>query len=315
MWVVAPRYHGGTRLSPASARGAPLQVASGRVAFTPVEAWLRDFKRASGAPRGAAEALYGTQAQKGKGKKGESKTWEPGDAVAGSAWKRPLDRSKQPAWHSLGITYGNLPRAAVIVFSVQTNSGYLGWAGFHLFQQDRTLRTGKVELKLWRGKPNPIAMQLENQFGTGCGGIVGTLTVEMPTFDRPVAITDHVDADLARAAAAARDKHQSVDTRLPPFLDREPTYRLTADNKRWIWAHRNSVAVKQCPQALPMLLKAVNWGSAKDVQEAYRLLNDWDAIDADVALQLLDKTFPDPKARKMKLRRDRSDRVDQIGGS
>ena len=68
-------------------------------------------------------------------------------------------------------------------------------------------------------------------------------------------------------------------------------------------------------KVLPMLCKAVNWGSAKDVQEAYRLLNDWDAIDAAVALQLLDKTFPDPKARTMKLRSDRSDRVDQIGGS
>ena len=46
-----------------------------------------------------------------------------------------------------------------------------------------------------------------------------------------------------------------------------------------------------------MLCKAVNWGSAAHVQEAYRLLNEWHAIDADVALQLLDKTFPDPKAR------------------
>ena len=96
-------------------------------------------------------------------------------------------------------------------------------------------------------------MQLENQFGTGCGGIIGSLTVEMPTFDRPVMITDHVDANLAAQAARERDKHKSIGAtmRLPPFMSREPTFRLTAEHKRWVWEHRNSATVKQCPQARP----------------------------------------------------------------
>ena len=103
-------YHGGTRLSP-SKGGAPLQAASGRVAFTPVETWLREANRRS-AHLGGPSAIYGADggggggsAKKGgkDGKKAE-KTWEAGDAVAGSTWKRPLDRAKKPAWHSLGIT-------------------------------------------------------------------------------------------------------------------------------------------------------------------------------------------------------------------
>ena len=57
--------------------------------------------------------------------------------------------------------------------------------------------------------------------------------------------------------------------------------------------------LKSDPSALPKYLQSVPWNSAKDVQEAYRILYQWASPGPVDALTLLDHTTPDPKVRAL----------------
>ena len=59
--------------------------------------------------------------------------------------------------------------------------------------------------------------------------------------------------------------------------------------------HANQVEVR--PPLHTQVLRAVPWSSRESVAEAYALLSLWAPIPPDVALQLLDSHFPDPKVR------------------
>ncbi|XP_067951586.1 phosphatidylinositol 4,5-bisphosphate 3-kinase catalytic subunit alpha isoform-like isoform X2 [Watersipora subatra] len=70
---------------------------------------------------------------------------------------------------------------------------------------------------------------------------------------------------------------------------------LADQDKVALWANRYYCV--RFPHVLPKLLTATDWGERRSVMEIYFLLKIWPIIEPEVALALLDCSYPDPRVR------------------
>ena len=69
----------------------------------------------------------------------------------------------------------------------------------------------------------------------------------------------------------------------------------SADEREELWSER--VNLSYHPAALPAVMLSVPWHRLESAQEAHALLERWDHSNARIALQLLDRRYPDPAVR------------------
>jgi CRP-like cAMP-binding protein len=69
----------------------------------------------------------------------------------------------------------------------------------------------------------------------------------------------------------------------------------TAEERATLW--KNRLVLSYHTTALPAVMLSVAWNSLEAAQEAHVLLERWDNSNAHIALQLLDRRFPDPAVR------------------
>ena len=81
----------------------------------------------------------------------------------------------------------------------------------------------------------------------------------------------------------------------------DPLTQLTEPQKELIWKFRSHCAT--IPEALPKVLRCVNWGDLDMVTETHKLLSIWRPITLEVALELLDYHFADEKVRSLAVKR------------
>ena len=81
----------------------------------------------------------------------------------------------------------------------------------------------------------------------------------------------------------------------------DPLTQLDKPQKELIWKFRTYCST--IPEALPKLLRCVDWADLEQVCEVHRLLDVWRPITLDVALELLDYHFADEKVRSLAVRR------------
>lgn len=81
----------------------------------------------------------------------------------------------------------------------------------------------------------------------------------------------------------------------------DPLTQLDRAQKELIWKFRSYCST--IPEALPKLLRCVDWADLEQVCEVHRLLDVWRPITLDVALELLDYHFADEKVRSLAVRR------------
>ena len=72
-------------------------------------------------------------------------------------------------------------------------------------------------------------------------------------------------------------------------------YMPTAEERATLW--NNRLGLSYHATALPAVMLSVAWDSLEAAQEAHVLLERWDNSNAHIALQLLDRRFPDPAVR------------------
>ena len=193
---------------------------------------------------------------------------------------------------ALGITVSNMPQAARIIFTVLANRTPVGWAGLHVCQYDRMLRSGPVRLHLWsNGCPTPTATTLEDRH-PDCAGY---LDITLGEFDKPVLYSSVREVPTLRVLQALRSARGSLTPELQALLTQPPLSTLSAADKELVWTHRYLLC--HYPETLPTFLHAVDWAQRVQVQEAHRLLHLWQQPGPLEALRLLDSHCPDPKVR------------------
>lgn len=230
-------------------------------------------------------------------------------------------------WLEFALPVANLPRATRVIFSVlHGDDSAVGWGGVGLFGFNQEMIAGKQTIKLWPGAcPTSSSTTLENKFADD----PGELDVEFPTPSKPVLCTDEPapGSGIAMPSVKKLQEARMAASREPlprqvaAILERDVLYYMSAEDKELVWeyryvlanqssvkpahvpaaAHRLFALTRRHPpvphQALPKLLRAVDWANRAMVLETYALLHVWEPLDALDALQLLDASFPDPKVR------------------
>ena len=135
------------------------------------------------------------------------------------------------------------------------------------------------------------------------------------------AVAAHVNTSVANAAAAASGGRpssgrfsspvggapgrpysmdrsalqQQLPSAVAELLSRDPLADLSTSDMSLLWSVRYTLA--SMPAALPKFLRSVPWANRDAVAEAHALVAAWAPLPPEVALQLLDSHFPDPKVR------------------
>ena len=88
---------------------------------------------------------------------------------------------------------------------------------------------------------------------------------------------------------------------LEAIIHSDPLTKLTLPQKELLWKFRQHCTT--IPEALPKLLRCINWGDLTMVTEIHRLLKIWEPITLEVALELLDYHVGDEKVRTLAVSR------------
>lgn len=83
--------------------------------------------------------------------------------------------------------------------------------------------------------------------------------------------------------------------RLETIVNLPSSQVLTREQRDLVWKFRHYL--RQFPKALNKYLRSVNWVHPQEVKTALALMNDWELIEAEDALELLSSAFTHPAVR------------------
>ena len=83
--------------------------------------------------------------------------------------------------------------------------------------------------------------------------------------------------------------------RLEMIVNLPSSQVLTREQRDLVWKFRHYL--RQFPKALNKYLRSVNWAQPQEVKMALALMNDWELIEAEDALELLSSAFTHPAVR------------------
>lgn len=95
-------------------------------------------------------------------------------------------------------------------------------------------------------------------------------------------------------------------------MQTDPLTKLTPAQMELLWKFRQHCST--IPEALPKVLRCVNWGDLEKVTEIHRLLRVWWPITLEVALELLDYHIADEKVRSLAVSRLQKLSNDELQG-
>ncbi|KAL5015314.1 hypothetical protein ScPMuIL_009584 [Solemya velum] len=224
--------------------------------------------------------------------------------------------STNPRWNEwLEFLYiPDIPRSAKLCLSVcfvpsskKKKVHYaLAWGNLQLFDFTDRLLNDKVSLHLW---PMPQGFdELLNPIGiAGSNPDRDCLSLEIDV-DRfsptvifpPERHFEELAAFVAAREARAKKEQSEIDIKrdkavVDDIIARDPLSEISEQEKDILWKQRDYCQTQS--HSLPKLLSAVKWNDRDNVAQLYMLLREWPLVSAEVALELLDCSFTDPKIR------------------
>nr|QED42021.1 phosphatidylinositol-4,5-bisphosphate 3-kinase catalytic subunit alpha [Tegillarca granosa] len=225
--------------------------------------------------------------------------------------------SNNPRWNEwLEFLYiPDIPRSARLcislcsVFKRKNKKVHyaLAWGNLQMFDYNDRLLNEKVSLNLW---PMPQGMdELLNPIGIpGSNPDEDTpcLQIEFDKFSYPVSYPpDEHFEEMAYFVMAKEKRNQTVvdtpsqmkeeEEEILKIIARDPLSEFSEQDKLLLWKRRDFCM--RHPHSLPKLLQAVKWNDRENVALLYLLLKCWPLVEPEVALELLDCSFPDSKVR------------------
>uniref|UniRef100_A0AAJ7WKG1 phosphatidylinositol-4,5-bisphosphate 3-kinase n=1 Tax=Petromyzon marinus TaxID=7757 RepID=A0AAJ7WKG1_PETMA len=228
-------------------------------------------------------------------------------------------------WLTYDVGIVDLPRAARLCLSICSVKGRKGakeehyplaWGNVNLFDYNDVLASGKQALHLWplphgmEDLLNPIGITGNNPYKeTPClevefewfGGAVRFPGVEgLEDHGRRILQPETAGGTLGSKASGGRwprdcELPDSDREQIKGICNRDPLSDITEQEKDLLWRYRQHYL--NFPEVLSKLLLAVKWSSREDVVQMYSLLKDWPLVRPELALELLDCNYPDPRVR------------------
>ncbi|XP_060062464.1 phosphatidylinositol 4,5-bisphosphate 3-kinase catalytic subunit alpha isoform-like [Ylistrum balloti] len=229
-----------------------------------------------------------------------------------------LVESNNPRWNEwLEFLYiPDIPRSARLCLSIccvskrknrKVISYPLAWGNLQMFDFNDRLLNEKVSLNLWampQGMDdtlNPIGIPGSNpDKETPC------IEIEFDKFSYPVSYPpeSHFE-ELAHMALSRERRSQYLETTqsrkkeeelVNDIIKRDPLSEIYDQEKEILWKRREYCL--QHPHSLPKLVSATKWNDREQVAQLYMLLKKWPQLKPEVALELLDCSFPDQQLRR-----------------
>lgn len=227
---------------------------------------------------------------------------------------KPVD-SNNPQWHEWleFLDVKDIPRSAKLCLSIcyvskrRREPSSLGWANLQLFDFNDRLLIDKVSLNLW-----PLTQGMDELLnyvglpGSNPDKETMCLEVEFDRYSPPISYpSDKQIQELAAIAAHKESPLIYLDTpqiqmkeqaMVDDIISRDPLSEISEQEKEILWKLREYCI--QRPQSLPKLLQAVKWYDRENVAQLYMMINRWPRLMPEVAMELLDCSYPDLKVRK-----------------
>ena len=202
----------------------------------------------------------------------------------------------------LDIPIRSIPRESRLCFTLfsvhpkNETKNPLAWASFRLLDVNDCLPTESTTLGMWEGG------EQANPFGpcTSCQspeaailqftlqGLPTDMLLQLPQLaprKSPLDLSDDV-LKLSR----------TEEKQLERLFQKDALYKPTPAELAFLWNTREHYCTVAL--GLPKFLLSVQWGDWKQVEEAYRLLENWTALQPHDALELLGTQFEDQRVRQ-----------------
>ncbi|KAJ5074669.1 pi-3 kinase [Anaeramoeba ignava] len=109
-------------------------------------------------------------------------------------------------------------------------------------------------------------------------------------------IVEEFDPEFSNSIAKVFNCPKSQFKLMKVLIDKDPLYQLTPRDKRIIYTSREYIT--KYPQALPKILRSVEWNKREQIKEAMSLLEKWTPMRPVDALELLDSYYSDNNVRE-----------------
>ncbi len=179
----------------------------------------------------------------------------------------------------------------------------IAWGNVNLFDYTNRLQAGNLRLYLWPlpqghdellnpfgqtgSNPNKDAPCLELEFDRFKYSLVFPQFQEISEYAMYVA----PQYDTPSVFDSFEDPSEEEAKQLDEIIRRDTLHEMSEQDKELVWKYRRYC--RERPNSLPKLLNAVKWNSRDDVSLLYILLKDWDLVDNETALGLLDCSYAD----------------------
>jgi phosphatidylinositol-4,5-bisphosphate 3-kinase len=186
----------------------------------------------------------------------------------------------------------------------------IAWVNHAVFDYACNLHSGVFDVNMW-----PIYEELDdvlNYMGTtvlnsgGHGAVclkvevcrpkgisdTCTLPVMFPSKEISHRLADSVSRQRLPSTKFTKKKIDELEK----IVSRDPLAPLDEQDKELVWEMRE-YCLYELPRSLPKVLQSVSWNNHCEVAEMYSLLDKWQVLPAEKAMELLDYQYPDINIR------------------
>ncbi|XP_033641996.1 phosphatidylinositol 4,5-bisphosphate 3-kinase catalytic subunit alpha isoform-like [Asterias rubens] len=224
----------------------------------------------------------------------------------------PCSNPRWNEWLKYELRIPDIPRSARLCVSICSTSKRRGkkeggcciaWGNVNLFDYTNRLQAGNLRLYLWPlpqghdellnpfgqtgSNPNKDAPCLELEFDRFKYSLVFPQFQEISEYAMYVA----PQYDTTSVFDSFEDPSEEEAKQLDEIIRRDTLHEMSEQDKELVWKYRRYC--RERPNSLPKLLNAVKWNSRDDVSLLYILLKDWDLVDNETSLGLLDCSYAD----------------------
>jgi hypothetical protein len=243
----------------------------------------------------------------------------------------PVTTSKQPRsahpryseWLNFEFDACHLPRSTRLCFTVykcgdqeegDCKGTPLGWVGMYLFDDRGRMEQGQQTFRLWPSDhANPIGT-CEQNLRSDEGSDAATLTIKLAEYPKPVLHPRMRTTSTRHATAPSLPAQPWTVTdreRVQKLLQADPLEEFSKEDRALVWKLRHLCSTRS--GGLAKVLYSVDWTDTVAVHEVYRLLDEWEPLSPQHALELLDSRFPDQRVRSYAVECLKPLRDDELG--
>ncbi|CAI2363985.1 unnamed protein product [Moneuplotes crassus] len=222
------------------------------------------------------------------------------------------------------MRYCELSKKTRLSFNIRMNTSediemIIGSVSINLFDDQGKLNSGIRDLNIWPFYSIDSRLGCMKEYygvskdksisGINFNTLFSKLYIELESFALPMYYSPRTDEDMKNIYFSSnkqddQDKENLIDAAvtnedladLKKYLLKNPLQDLAPKEKDILFKCREHY--QTLPSGLPLFLRSVRWNRPVQVNEVYKMIQNWAPMDPEDAICLLDAKFPDDEVRR-----------------